>query len=264
MTKDLLFGLPAKDYFAANRLNNSGIKKLLKSPLHFRTSLIEKEEDTKALILGSAIHCAVFESADFKNRYIGAPEGVDRRTKEGKAVWADLESSGKTILTATDHETVTNTARSVLDHPTAQKLIRNGHPELTLFSELEGIETKCRMDYYIPGVIIDLKTTEDASPSGFARSVANYGYDIQAAWYLDCCEAADFNAHTFIFIVVEKSAPHAVALYELDIQSIETGRAKYRKAIEIYKNCIDTGNWPGYSEAIEMVSLPAWAMREAA
>lgn len=261
---DIFFDLPAKEYFAAERLNNSGIKKLLKSPLHYQTSLIEKTEDSKTLIVGSAIHCAVFEEQEFNNRYATMPDGVDRRTKEGKAIFADLEESGKIILSATDRETVFQTANSVKSHPTAQKLIINGQPEMTLFSELEGIETKCRMDYYLPGIIIDLKTTEDASPSGFARSVANYGYDIQAAWYLDNCKYADVNAHTFIFIVVEKTTPNAVALYELDEQSIETGRTKYKRAIEIYKSCTKNNQWPGYSEAIEMISLPAWAMKEAA
>lgn len=265
MTNGIHHDMPAEQYFAAKRLNNSGIKKLLKSPAHYMASLIEPKSDSKALIIGSAVHCATLESNKFDDRYTVMPEGIDRRTKEGKALATEIESSGKIVLSQADWEVVSHTSKAVQNHETAKKLITKGNAEMTVFAEIDNIPVKCRMDYFIhPGIIVDLKTTDDASPSGFAKSVANYGYDIQAAWYLDCATAAGLEPFTFIFIVVEKDSPNAVAIYELDPASIEIGKSKYKKALEIYKECMANNQWPGYSLNIETISLPAWAMKEAA
>ena len=266
MKKGIFNNLPSAEYFAAKRLNNSGIKQLLRSPMHYKNSLEAPRLETKALTIGSAVHCAILEPNRFDVDYTFAPENLDKRTKAGKAAWDELESSEKTVLSFNDYTDVLSISHAVKEHPTAKKLIKNGHAEVTIFSEIDDVLTKSRMDYYLPNanVIIDLKTTDDASPSAFARSVASYGYDIQAAWYIDNAQALDIYIETFVFIVVEKTSPHAVALYELDPASIEVGRSKYQHALHLYKHCLATGEWPGYSENIQTLSLPAWAMREAA
>ena len=260
---DILYGLPAEQYFAADRINNSSLKLINKSPLHYQASTEQDREETKAMLIGSAVHTAVLEPSTLLDRYIVAPQ-ADRRTKSGKAIWSDLEASGKIVLSQTDFEMIDAIQSAVFAHENAFKLLAKGHPEISLFTEIDGVPAKARMDWYRPGIILDLKTTEDASPSGFARSCATYGYAQQAAWYLDCAEASGLEAHTFIFLVVEKSAPYAVALYELTPESLEFGRAQYQRALNLYKQCKKDDDWPGYSSQIEQLSLPAWAMREAA
>jgi hypothetical protein len=261
---DILFGLPAHEYFAAPRINCSGLKIINKSPMHYRASLEQTREETKAMQIGSAVHCAILEKKEFNQRYTTLPEGLDRRTKEGKAIFAEIEASGKIVLSHNDHEDVVNMALSVRNHETASRLIWQGQPEVTVFTEVDDIPAKCRLDWYRPGIIVDVKTTDDASPVGFARSCANYGYHLQAAWYMDCCAAANVPADNFIFLVVEKTAPYAVALYELDLASLEVGRTQYQHALNIYKHCLATDTWPGYSDNIMPLQLPAWAMREIA
>lgn len=265
---NLIFGLSDTEYHATPRLNNSGIKKLLKSPMHYLDSKLHPQEPTKAMAIGSAVHCMTLEPETFLDRYAVAPESLDKRTKEGKAAWAELEASGKIILSNADYQDINKISFAVRTHETAPKLINAGNPEVSVFTTMDSVDVKCRFDWLRPigddFIAVDLKTTDDASQAGFAKSIANYGYDIQAAWYIDCAKAAGIEIVNFIFIVVEKSSPYAVALYELDEESIEAGRAKYQKALNTYKDCIATGEWQGYSSNIETIRLPAWALKEAA
>ena len=263
MSNEVIYGMPAEQYFAADRINNSSLKLINKSPLHYQSSIEQTREETKAMLIGSAVHCAVLESDDLHDRYVIAPK-ADKRTNAGKAIWTELEQSGKIVLSQDDFVMIDSIQASVFANDTALKLLGKGKPEVTVFTEINDVPAKSRMDWYRTGIIVDLKTTEDASPAGFARSCATYGYAQQAAWYLDRAEAAGLEAHTFIFLVVEKSAPYAVAIYELTPESLEFGRAQYMRALNRYKECKRLDDWPGYSEQIEQLSLPAWALREAA
>lgn len=259
----MFYALPSDQYHAEPRLNNSSIKQLLKSPAHYQAYLSASREPTKAMIIGSATHTAVLEPHLFDEQYIVAPDDLDKRTKEGKTAFAELLKSGKTILTASDHAIITAIAQSVLNHFTAKTLLSTGNAEVSIYTDIDGVPAKCRMDWLRPGLILDLKTTDDASPSGFSRSVAQYGYDVQAAWYIDCAKAEGLGIETFIFIAVEKEPPYAVGIYELDTDSIEVGRRKYQRALSIWKHCTATDEWPGYSEDIITIQMPAWAMKTA-
>lgn len=236
---------------------------MLQSPAHYQASLKESHEPTKAMLIGSAVHAAVLEPDLFASEYI-AWSGADKRTKIGKEEWAQVEASGKNILSMDDYCNVSAIAKAVRQHETAGKLLKEGTAEVSLFTEIEDVPSKCRMDWLRPGVIVDLKTTDNASPTGFAKSISNYSYDIQAAWYLDCCQSAGLDIETFVFVAVEKAPPYAVGLYELDYASLDVGRSKYQRALSLWKHCAAIDEWPGYSDDIITLQLPAWAMREAA
>jgi hypothetical protein len=235
-----------------------------KTPLHFKHQQTAPRVETKALILGSAIHCATLEPESFDERYVVAPEGVGKQSKADKAIWAELDASGKIALSFDDGEQVMSVAHSVLAHKTASRLLTNGNAEVAVFGEMDGLNVKCKCDYLRENVaIIDLKTTEDASEKGFMKSVLNYGYHQQAAFYMDCLQSIGSPVEAFVFIVVEKSAPYAVGIYELDDTYIEMGRELNRRAMNTYRECLETGNWYGYSTNIELLSPPAWAIKQA-
>jgi len=109
-------------------------------------------------------------------------------------------------------------------------------------------------------VIADLKTCADASPYGFAKSVANYGYHRQNAFYIDGLNALAPRDRMFYFLAVEKSPPYCSAVYRLDYESVEKGRREYRDAITRWKEATETGVWPGYPTEIQTLELPRWAM----
>ncbi len=122
-----------------------------------------------------------------------------------------------------------------------------------------GLQLKCRADFLTGNSDVDLKTCQDASPAGFGKAVANFGYDIQAAMTLDICALLGLGIEHVIFVAVEKEPPFAVGVYELDTRALEVGRNKYRRLLNRYLQCVATETWPAYSANVEYLSLPGWA-----
>ena len=240
-------------------LSKSSLDQLHKSPAHFQAYIQgEKKEPTASMVFGSLVHSVLFDQDDF-----AIMPSCDRRTKEGKMLYeAFLETSeGKElIVTSEQHEQALLIAQSVAKHPKAAALLSEGVAEIPVFGQLGGMPAKCKPDFHNTkfNVLVDLKTTNDASPTEFAKSVWNFRYHVQAAMYMDLT-----NAKRFFFIAVEKEAPFNCEIYELDEESIAIGRAEYLADIETYKKCLKTDNWHGYTEeaAIHVISLPAWAKK---
>jgi len=126
-----------------------------------------------------------------------------------------------------------------------------------------GLELKARPDFILNdySLILDLKTTVDASPKGFQRSVANYRYYVQASHYLDVVEGATgTRPQAFLFVAVEKSRPFGAAVYMADSQMIEIGKQHAREDLDNIAKWMAEGNYPGYSDRVEEISLPRWML----
>lgn len=185
-------------------------------------------------------------------------------------LWSDVVAEWEAvnghrrILTPDQWAQVHAMRASIHAHPAAGALLTKipGKPEVSVYWEDKEADVlcRCRPDWWREdGVIVDLKTTEDASREGFAKSIARYRYDVQAAYYLDGVEAATGQRpRGFVFIAVEKKPPYAVGVYTLDADSIELGRAQYRRDLARYAEALATDKWPAYSERIERIELPAW------
>jgi exodeoxyribonuclease VIII len=156
---------------------------------------------------------------------------------------------------------------SVYAHPLARELLIGGMAEQSYFATdpETGVKVRCRPDYSNHGLLIDLKTTTDASAEGFARSAYAYRYYQQAAFYTDVFQwAGGGPVFDFYFIAVEKVAPFAVQVFKASPQFIARGREAYRAALNLYADCLATGIWPGYSDASTDLELPAWAEKRLA
>lgn len=246
-------------------LSKSWLDKLAISPAKLKSSLDEPDEQTLAMEIGSMTHAYILEHEEFEKRYAVQPK-FDGRTTEGKAqkaVWA-RQNIGKKPITEDYMEMLQCMKQSVFAHRNAGKLLSdNGEAELSVYAELEGVKCKCRLDWLVmKGIIVDLKTTEDASKTGFSKSVWQYRYMVQHAFYMDICKAACLEITDFIFLAVEKSKPYQVALYKLDDESVNIGRDMYKKQLELYKSCVELDSWPSYGHEIETLSLPKWALKQ--
>jgi hypothetical protein len=251
--------LPFAEYLAAEQINASALKLIgSRTPAHYFASLSKPKEESQAMKIGSAIHCAVLEPGFFEERYIILPDGVDGRTKEGKSIISKAKQSGKVILSKSDAELCSYVALSVSSNAGIKKALKSGDSELSVFTN----DRKCRLDHYTQSWIFDLKTCNDASPKEFAKQIYNFGYHIQAAWYLDTCKMAGLDTDGFIFIAVEKEPPYAIGLYELGSDSLEAGRSAYQSALDKLERSKISGEWPGYSEYLETIELPYWALNQ--
>lgn len=177
------------------------------------------DAETDAMKFGSAVHACLFEHQLFMNTYVIEPV-VNKRTKEGKQSLADFTANcaDKIIISQEDMITVKQIRDSILNKKTSRLLLNNGLAEHELYwtDKKTGINCKAKLDYLIEpclqfpnGLIIDLKTTTNASINEFAKSIYNFGYHNQLAFY---CEAVKNVYNTpdypiFVFIPVEKTAP---------------------------------------------------------
>jgi len=269
MKKLGMLPMAAEEYHAHPAVGHSGLLRIMRSPAHFFEYLFNPPAPTPAMEFGTAVHTAVLEPKNFERDYTVAPK-FDRRTKEGKAqaeAWA-AENAGKTALSADQMAAIQKMVANVQAHTGAARLLAHGLAEMSGFwiDQDAGIECKCRPDFLsmdgetVVG-IVDVKTCVDASADGFARAVANFGYDVQAAFYQDGVKALTGKELPFYFIAVEKDPPYAVAAYKASDEMIEVGRAKYRAALQLLKWCRENESWPGYQPGgeIETINLPRWA-----
>ena len=258
--------MPFAEYCEIPAINNSILARLIsKSPLHAKYMRDGDREDTPALSFGRAFHSAVLEPDVFKQEYAVAPK-VDRRTKVGKADWLAFQeaNSDKEILSDSDYQLIATMAYSVINSH-AQDYLTDGDAEVTIIWEdkVTGLLCKMRSDYvhWNNNIIVDLKTTQDASPSGFSRSMFTYRYHQQAAFYMAGYKAQTGCSCLFTFIPVEKASPYALAVYEAGDLTIEAGVNAYKSALLTYKQCVDSGLWPAYQTAIELLDIPEWALK---
>lgn len=241
------------------------------SPRHYWHKYLnpnrEPQTPTPAMILGTAIHSIILEPDLFVHQYAPNP-GIDRRTKAGKEEWAAFvaENAGKQILSDEDYQICLRVRDAVYSHPVASGLLVGGKAEQTFYAidPETGELIKCRVDY-LPdsgSMIVDVKSTEDASPAGFGKSAANYRYDVQVAWYHHVLDTL-YGGHPPIwtFIAVEKTPPHAIGIYfakpEDVARAAEAAQRDFMRIVE----CKRRNEWPDYGIEALPLELPGWVKR---
>lgn len=262
------------EYHARAEISKSDLDLLAKSPylLKLKKDGKYQSEATASQILGSAVHKLVLERNDFINEFAIEPI-CDKRTKDGKAEFEKFQSEniGKTILKADIYETAKIISDSVLNMQGTANFLKDGKAEQSYFSEIDGVKVKCRPDFYNEnlGLIIDLKTTSDASPNGFMKSIANFNYHIQTAFYSDILRSLGKKVNNFLFIAVETKEPYLVGFYELDLAAVDKGREKYKELLSLWKWCVENNNYFQYGDfkdgklnPVKKLNLPTWKYYE--
>jgi len=251
------------DYHADPAISASQLKEISRSPYHYWSRYLDPDRSptiaTSAMKLGSLTHCCVLEPDQVSARYGITP---DRRSNAGKALAAEMEASGIEAVTAQEMEQALAMAASVRSNSTAALLLSDGAAEQSFWWDdvSTGLKCKCRPDWLSAdgATIVDLKTCQDASPTGFAKAVANFGYQIQAAHYL-----AGTLATRFVFVAVEKTAPYAIGVYELNTEALIHGSIARHNALQIIQDCKAVNSWPGYTDGgIQTLQLPGWALKD--
>lgn len=271
------------DYHASSGWSSSQLKKLLtETPLKLQHPSFKA---SPAMGLGTAVHSLCLEPDQFDNDIYVGKFG---RSKDDIAKKADIESRGITVITDSQYESAKKMAENVHNHPIAGKLLTDIYAETSIFGWYspndydnhteKSMMFKVRPDAIPKGypIIVDLKTTKDASFTSFMKDLNNYGYDVSAAMYLELCnqcpellEACKIAAFThFVFIVVENTAPHyEVAIYELSVlpdspayNAYDIGRTKYHIAARRLSDAIENG-FDSYPIEPRPVELPPWADR---
>ena len=230
----------------------------------------------------------------------GIPDDIKLSTKEGKALAADIEADGKMAVQQSDLDFIAEwlpklANKDVLsaDHiagvgkmatlaralPISRvvfdQLAEHGMAEVSIFTvdHATGVRLKIRPDYCLKpcaqfpnGLIIDGKTTTDASATGFARQVWNLDYGLQAAFYTMVFQQVfgTKGRPAFLWLAQEKEAPHAAAYYSAGADLVNYWDKRIAATLPAIARCQQSGVWPGYPETVTELALPAWAEKQVA
>lgn len=257
-----------KEYRQHPAISRSALWKIRESPEKFKWAMEHPDEPTPALVFGQAFHKMALEPEDFSTEFAVVPKNIDRRTKDGKAAWAELVAAadGKTLITADTMDTARDMVNALQNAPFVGKLL-NGEHEKPIFwvDEMTGEECKARYDCLtdVNGkpVIVDLKTAANASTDAFMRDAVKYGYDFQAAMYSEGIKQTLGIAPLFVFVVIEKDPPYAVNILQADEAFVQRGYDIFRELLGTYHECKETDNWWGYMGAYNVInnlSVPNW------
>lgn len=268
-----------KQYHATPAISASWLKLLAKSPYHLWHAYISKDRkesvQTAAMMLGSLTHTLVLEPEKLDSEYVIVPEGIDKRSKDGKAFFSEIEAGGKTPVKQADFDHCAAMADSLRSNPGFLALRQHKHEnERTFFwdDETTGLYCKMRPDTvvhpcaaYPNGVVTDVKTTADASPAGFGRQFFALGYHIQAAHnaigFMQAFGTDD--PPLVVFECVEKDAPHVTQCYQVPDDVLEYGFRVVAELMDTASGCFKHDTWPGYTqEVFPELSVPGWIRRE--
>jgi hypothetical protein len=169
-----------------------------------------------------------------------------------------------------------DTAKAMRDSVLSTRLgsvtLDKGVAERSMFirDPVTGLHLKGRVDWIPDGheLLIDVKTTQSAKESDFARSMAKYGYHVQTALYrwIHQLIIGARRPWESLHLVVESEPPYDTVFYRIDEDAITRGEQKMRRAIDMLSWCVMHNEWPGLAwswndqqDEIKPLSLPGWA-----
>ena len=251
--------MPEAEYHAHPALSQSGCKDLLKSPAEFRYRR-DSPLHSDAFDEGTAAHKLVLGVGPELVRL----DFTDWRTKAAQEARAEVRAAGGVALLPETFDRVRAMADRLSEHTLAMRLLSHGDPEVSLFAEFGGVEVRGRLDWLGPRIATDYKTTRESAPTAFSRTAANFGYHVQAAFYLDLLEAVGEPREAFAFIVQTKQPPYGVFVTDLAPEDIDLGRRRYQAAVERYRDCVAADVWPDAvpDDAFITTRLPGWVHRD--
>ena len=277
-TPGIFDNVPAERYHKTilGEANNSGLKVIdERTPAHYlqwvkdrnKPKTPEQEfKERQHLRVGRIIHSAILEPDSFNDDYVLMPDFgpmQSSKNRETRDQWIASLPPGTSIVKQDEKDLALAMRDAVLRHKTARLVIEGGKPEVTLRwqDKRTGVRCKARADWWHPemGFAMDLKSTDDASPITFGRSVANYGYHRQHCHYADGFSQLGAPIQHYLLLAVEKDAPHCVGLYHIDAAAEERGFQLLHRSMDKMAACLKANAWPAYSEDFQVLTLPGWA-----
>lgn len=283
-----------KEYREREGISSSELKKLMKSPAHYRHWKDNPQEDTPSLLFGRASHKYVLETYDFYNEFevardfkygtkadkeetqkficqktieVGRGDEWDsfiitNPKKEDVVAFYRSLVADKEIITQEQFEQIDAMRNSAYATPFVSKLL-SGDKELSFWGvdEETGLAIKCRPDCLTEWngkhILIDYKTCQDAENTKFCRDSIKFGYDLQLAMYLDILKQNTGHDYMVVIIAQEKSAPYVTNVFQLSENYLENGRELYKEMLKVYKECSETDTWYGYmKDGISILGQP--------
>lgn len=252
-------------------ISSSGLRIIeSKTPMHYWAySYLNPNklppEPKEHFIFGDAAHKLLLGETGFKEKFAIRPDQWSDWRKDAAKEWrTEQQEAGKSVLVPDDLVIIRHIANQLAADPLVASGILQGKIEHSLIwkDEPTGIWLRSRPDV-IPaadGVLVDIKTTTDASDESIQRTVQKLGYAMQGALAgLGMKAALEIDMTDFVLVWLEKKPPYAVNIQPVDSDWIYWARRQLRRSIDKFAKCIETNDWPGYAQVGEKSThMPEW------
>ena len=254
------------EYHSSAGISRSVLMEFRRSPYHYQHKyLVDSSHSmpTPAMIMGNLVHTMVLEPHKFDSEFVMRPE-MDRRTNAGKQAFNafTMTLAGRQSVTYEQVAEADAIQKAVMAQPMCEALLMDCKIEQSIYftHDATGLQAKSRPDAWNGSLVIDLKTSADASYRSFQNSAFKYGYFIQAGLANAALRSIGIAMEKFVFIVVEKDKPHAVGLYVLDEEAIAYGENQFDELMKGLAICMERNKWPSYE--LTTLSVPSYAKFE--
>lgn len=238
------------------------------SPANMIARRALEEDESEALLLGKMFHSRIEHwrnPSRYHDSFIVMPTFSGTGMKAAKAEWL-AKHEGRRIFGTDQVDQVESMFRGLWANPQSRALLEAaGEYEETIFwrDQVTGVLCKCRPDKRIPDylgshVAVDWKSIGKFSPRECADAIHDHGYYVSAAFTLDGMAAVGLNPDAYVFVFVEKAAPHRVLCVTAQEIDIDLGRRKYRKILAQIAECQKTNVWPGFVD----IGMSDWARKK--
>jgi len=282
-------GLPMDTYRSAPGLAGSDLELIERSPAMYAKG--ERLDPTPEMEFGTLFHSLLLSgNADFYTapEYYPAPESAKKNAKIINKPWN--WNAARCQEWREDHSDKPIVPRHGLNssawlkamqlkveaHPIAKSLISRLTPEVSIFAHSPENPVLCkgRADGLIRGettIIVEVKTTRDASTHAFSREIFKRGYYRKAAWYRMLLHQLRVSPVEFWFIAVEKGDHPRVNVRKLAERAMDKGELDNDDALTLYRKCklgnywpeFPDGAFPGDSDAMPLIDLPDFVYGDA-
>lgn len=256
--KGFIAHMPDHVYHATEGfISSSGLKLVSRSPAHYFYA--PAKEPSRNMVFGSATHAALLEPEKFKNEYMILSVN-DRRAAAWKQAIANRDENF--TLTKPEGDHIQAIQQSLVMNSRAKEFIDSAiGKELSLFTTdpVTGVKVRVRFDLLGNGTLGDIKTTKDARPEKFMWSISDYMYHQQMALYMDAYKwETGEELDKAVIIAIENEAPFTTEFLVMDDIALAIGRHEYRKNLNKYAECLESGIWSHYDGMGEerYISLP--------
>lgn len=274
----IYYDLPAEVYHAQHEwLSWSQMKHLIppSTPAHFKAHRDKPQENKRHFDFGKVVHALVlgdgdkFVAVQALNKAKEPYDARDYTTVSSQKHQAEIYAAGNVPILRSELDSAQAMADAVKAHKTASALLADGKPEVSLFwvDKATGVKCRARLDW-LPNkqegrrlIVPDVKTTAGfAAGDDFGKSMANFGYYGQQEHYQNGIKACGVDPDpAFLFIVIEKTAPHPVAVNQMTtIEDVNLARATVAHCIRLYAECAANDSWPSWGDGVNTISLPKW------
>ncbi len=246
-------------------LSKSLIDLLLTTPRHlwykYLCEGVPKQKETRSQSLGTDVHTLILEMHLFEANYMCGPEGKNRTHAPFKKLAAD--NPDKRVLPYAEYKLLEAIYNSIKQQPIGKYFLDlQGESEVSCYWKDPdlGQLLKCRPDKIIKSqkIVVDIKTTAVLGKHKFIRHAADLNYHRSAALTKLGLNVLTGHDYEYIFLVIEMKPPFNVAAYSFDEEAIALGNSEIDRAIQIFKECQESDNWPGYPSKIQTISMPKW------